>query len=86
VLLDVVKRRNIEFKPLTELVEVRADAREAVFKVGAPGPEQKEEVIKYDLLHAVPVCVFILLQLFSFFFFFFLFSYFFFCFFFYFSR
>ncbi|MFN8173661.1 MAG: FAD/NAD(P)-binding oxidoreductase [Solirubrobacteraceae bacterium] len=46
----VIERRKIEARYRHELVAVRPEAREALFRDG----EEREVVIPYDLLHAVP--------------------------------
>ncbi|HHP7239216.1 NAD(P)/FAD-dependent oxidoreductase [Longibacter sp.] len=50
-LYDVVKRKDIEVNLMTELVEVRPDEREAVFKNIETGDAHTEH---YDLIHVVP--------------------------------
>jgi sulfide:quinone oxidoreductase len=50
-LYEVVERKGIDVNLMTELVEIRPDAKEAVFK----NLETDEEMtVGYDLLHAVP--------------------------------
>lgn len=50
-LYDVVQKKDIEVNLMTELIEVRGDAHEAVFKNLETGETATEP---YDLLHAVP--------------------------------
>ncbi|CAG8617352.1 9985_t:CDS:2 [Paraglomus brasilianum] len=50
-LLRVAKDRGIEVNLSSELVEIRADRKEAVFKSNKTG---EESVLPYDFLHAVP--------------------------------
>ena len=50
-LYEVVERKGIDVNLMTELIEIRPDAKEAVFK----NLEAEEEMtVQYDLLHAVP--------------------------------
>jgi sulfide:quinone oxidoreductase len=50
-LYEIVERKGIEVNLMTELIEIRPDTKEAVFK----NLETEEEmIIQYDLLHAVP--------------------------------
>lgn len=51
-LTQVAKRKQIDVRFQRELVEIRPESREAVFKLGTP--EGGEEVVKYDLLHVTP--------------------------------
>ena len=48
----MAKRKQIDVRFQRELVEIRPESREAVFKLGTP--EGGEEVVKYDLLHVTP--------------------------------
>ncbi|PEN13802.1 pyridine nucleotide-disulfide oxidoreductase [Longibacter salinarum] len=50
-LYDVVKRKDIELNLMTELIELRADQNEAVFKNLETGEEHTEH---YDMIHVVP--------------------------------
>ena len=50
-LYEVVDRKGIELNLMTELVEVRPDSKEAVFRNLETGEETTES---YDLLHVVP--------------------------------
>ena len=50
-LYDVVERKGIDLNLMTELIEVRPDAKEAVFRNLETGEETTEP---YDLLHVVP--------------------------------
>jgi sulfide:quinone oxidoreductase len=50
-LYEVVERKGIEVTLMTELTEIRPDAKEAVFKDLETGEEMP---VQYDLLHAVP--------------------------------
>jgi sulfide:quinone oxidoreductase len=47
----VVKRKEIEAKFRTDLIEIKGDTREAIFKNLDTG---EESTIKYDMLHVVP--------------------------------
>jgi sulfide:quinone oxidoreductase len=50
-LYEIVERKGIDVNLMTELTEIRPDAKEAVFK----NVETEEEMtVQYDLLHAVP--------------------------------
>ncbi|MBM5800095.1 MAG: NAD(P)/FAD-dependent oxidoreductase [Cyanobacteria bacterium K_DeepCast_35m_m2_023] len=52
-LREVVKRKGIDARYNHVLTEVRAETKEAVFKV-SEGETSREEVISYDLLHVTP--------------------------------
>jgi len=52
-LREVVKRKGIDARYNHVLTEVRAETKEAVFKV-SEGESSREEVISYDLLHVTP--------------------------------
>ncbi|KAJ3004951.1 hypothetical protein HKX48_000979 [Thoreauomyces humboldtii] len=51
-LTKVASSRNISVNLLSNLAEVRADRKEAVFK--NLGPQGGESIVKYDFLHATP--------------------------------
>ena len=52
-LREVVKRKGIDARYNHVLTAVRADSKEAVFRV-SEGESSREEVIPYDLLHVTP--------------------------------
>ncbi|KAI8913983.1 hypothetical protein PhCBS80983_g02999 [Powellomyces hirtus] len=51
-LTKVCQSRDINVNLLSNLVEVRSDKKEAVFK--SLGPQGGESIVKYDLLHVTP--------------------------------
>lgn len=53
-LKKVIKRYGITFNLKHELIEVRGDSQEAVFRVTPEEGEPYERVEKFDMLHAVP--------------------------------
>ncbi len=52
-LLKIAKRYGIELVFKAELVEVRGEAREAVFEV-VKGEEKEQVTVKFDMLHVAP--------------------------------
>ncbi len=50
-LLDLCDKRGIQINPQTELIEVRGDTKEAVFK---KHDSDEEVVMKYDMMHVTP--------------------------------
>lgn len=54
VLLKVVKRYGIKVTYQAALIEVKGDAKEAVFEV-AKGDGKEQVTVKYDMLHVSPV-------------------------------
>ncbi len=53
-LKKVIKRYGIRFNLMHELIEVRGDAKEAVFRVTDGDGNQTEKVERFDMLHVVP--------------------------------